>query len=335
MRSQSADSAWGRRGKGRKSKAKRRCVSFNQAELQRNKTKGMSGELGRETRTHIRRMSVDVGLFLGQKGLQVRNAGGRRGSSEGLNPTRGATLVTKETESSNNSVAAGERESKVVEEKASTKHGRKKKSSKKLKRSFRLGSTEEEDVISDQGSSQTRQLQQQQRVPSPSSQIPPPKSRQGSWFRSSLRKTSSEESASGMATSGSMVSMVSVVEVKDKPGGSRGGKMEKKSKFGVSFPGGRWSWKLRKTQNETEPVTDDPLPQCLIKEEEGEASFEGNPVEDLLSSSPTSMAQTGDSWHGNAPNRAFSPSPASNKTHSKSFIGIHTHNQSFTKQTPL
>ena len=320
MRPQSADSERGRRSKGSKSKAKRRCVSFNQAELQRNKTKGMSSEMGRETRTHIRRMSVDVGLFLGQKGLQVRNTGGRRGSSGGPSPTRGrgATLVTKETESSNNNMAAGERErekgeSKMVEEKASAKHGRKKKSSRKLKRSFRLGSTEEEDSISDQGSLQTQQLQQlQQRVPSPSSQIPPraPKSRQGGWFRSSLRKTSSEES--GMADSGSMVSMVSVVEVKDKPAGGsggRGGKTQKKSKFGVSFPGRR-SWKLRKTQSAgTETVTDDPQLQCSIKEEEGGASFEGNPpiVEDLLSSSPTSMAQTGDSWHGNTPNRAFSP----------------------------
>ena len=318
MRPQSADSARGRRSKGSKSKAKRRCVSFNQAELQRNKTKGMSSEMGRETRTHIRRMSVDVGLFLGQKGLQVRNAGGRRGSSEGLSLTRGATLVTKETESSNNNMAAaGERErekgeGKMVEEKASAKHSRKKKSSRKLKRSFRLGSTEEEDAsISDQGSSQTQQLQQQ--VPSPSSQIPPraPKSRQGGWFRSSLRKTSSEEP--GMADSGSMVSMVSVVEVKDKPAGGSGGRAggkrtEKKSKFGVSFPGRR-SWKLRKTQSGTETVTDDPQLQCSIKEEEGGASFEGNPpiIEDLLSYSPTSMAQTGDSWHGNAPNRAFSP----------------------------
>lgn len=62
-----SDDSAGRRSRGSKSKAKRRCVSFNQTEPQRNKTKGMSCGLGRETRTHIRRMSVDVGLFLGQK----------------------------------------------------------------------------------------------------------------------------------------------------------------------------------------------------------------------------------------------------------------------------
>ena len=56
---------------GKLSKSKRRCVSFNQAELQRNKMKGLGSEV-RENSNHIRRMSVDVGLFLGQKGLQVK-----------------------------------------------------------------------------------------------------------------------------------------------------------------------------------------------------------------------------------------------------------------------
>lgn len=63
----------GRRARsGKPSKSKRRCVSFNQTELQRNKMKGLGSEV-RENSTHIRRMSVDVGLFLGQKGLQVKN----------------------------------------------------------------------------------------------------------------------------------------------------------------------------------------------------------------------------------------------------------------------
>jgi hypothetical protein len=336
-----ASSGGRRRGRGSKSNSKRRrSVSFNQAELQRHKTKGgMGGELGRETRTHIRRMSVDVGLFLGQKGLQVRSAR-RRGSSE-PSPTQ-STPVTKETEISgggagNKVAAGGEREKGesslqlVEEKKENAKHGRKKKGSKKLKRSSRLGSTEEDDVISE-GSSQTQ-------VPPPSSQMPPPKSRQGR-FRRSLRKTSSQESA-GMADSGSMVS---IVGVKDKPGpggsgasGGGGGKTEKKSRFGIPFPGRRWSWRHRKTERESEAVTrdNDLQQQCSIREEDGGAKFE-NPVnvEDLLSSnSPTSMAQTGDSWPGNAPNRAFSPAP--NKTHNKLFIGTQTRDQSFTEQTAL
>ncbi len=331
---------WGRRNKS--NSKRRRSVSFNQAELQRHKTKGgMAGELGRETKTHIRRMSVDVGLFLGQKGLQVRSASCRRRGSSEPNPTQG-TLVTKETEisgggASNNVAAGGEREKRessmvMMVEKANVKHGKKKKGSKRLKRSSRLGSTEEEDGISE-GSSRS------QIPPPPSSQMPPPKSRQGRFFRS-LRKTSSEES-SGMAESGSMVS---IVGIKDKPGlggsgasGGGGGKTEKKSIFGIPFPGRRWSWRHRKTEGEAEAVTrdNDPQQQCSIKEEEGGAKVE-NPVnvENLLSSnSPTSMAQTGDSWHGNAPNRAFSPAP--NKTHNKLFIGNQTRDQSFTEQTSL
>lgn len=284
--------------------------------------------MGRETRTHIRRMSVDVGLFLGQKGLQVRSR--RRGSSE-LSPTQGHA-VTKETESYSsggvgNVTAVGEREkgeSRVVEEKAAVKHGGKRKGSKRLKRSFRLGSTEEEDTISE-GSSHTEQQ------PSPQlSQIPPPKTRQGR-FRSSLKKTSSDES-SGLVDSGSMVSMVSMVSVVEKPGISEGGgKIEKKSKFGASFPRRRWSWKLRKTENETEtiPRENDPHLQVSIKEEGG-VSFE-NSVEDLFTASPTRWTQTGDSWTGHAPNRAFTPSPAPNK----SFIGNCTDHLSFTKQTSL
>lgn len=319
-----SDDSAGRRGRGGKSKAKKRCVSFNQMELQRNKTKGMSSELGRDTRTHIRRMSVDVGLFLGQKGLQVKKSGGR-GSSE-LSPTRG-TPVTKETESniasgsinnSNNNMAAaagGEREKgeSRVEEKANVKHGaKKKKGSKKLRRSFRLGSTEDDEDSVGEGPSQVQQLQQP------------------SWH-SSLKKTCPEESA-GMADSGSMVS---VVEYKDKAvssGGGGGGKTEKKSKFGGSFPVRRWSWKLRKTDSETEVhaiPSDNDLPQCSI--EEGGITFEIPIDENSFTPSPTSLAQTGDSWTGHAPNRAFATSLAPNKTPNKSFIGNYSHKQTFTK----
>lgn len=336
-----SDDSAGRRSRGGKSKAKKRCVSFNQMELQRNKTKGMSSELGRDTRTHIRRMSVDVGLFLGQKGLQVKSGG--RGSSE-LSPTRG-TPLTKEIESSiasgssnnsNNNMAVaadGEREKgkSRVEEKANVKHGaKKKKGSKKLRRSFRLGSTEDDEDSVGEGPSQVQQLQQ------PSwhfSQIPPPKGRLGK-FRSSLKKTCPEESA-GMADSGSMVS---VVEYKDKAvssgggGGGGAGKTEKKSKFGGSFPVRRWSWKLRKTDSETEVPAiprDNDLPQCSI--EEGGITFEIPIDENSFTPSPTSLAQTGDSWIGHAPNRAFATSLAPNKTPNKSFIGNYTHKQTFTK----
>ena len=63
----------GRRARSSKvSKSKRRGVSFNQADLQKNKMKGLGSEV-RDNSTHIRRMSVDVGLFLGQKGLQVKS----------------------------------------------------------------------------------------------------------------------------------------------------------------------------------------------------------------------------------------------------------------------
>ena len=296
----------GRRSRGSKSKAKRRCVSFNQTDLQRNKMKGTSSE-GRETCTHIRRMSVDVGLFLGQKGLQMRSRG--RGSLE-LSPTQGT--VTRETASSNSNSgstgAATERDKggSKVEEKA-VKNGGKKKGSRRLKRSFRLRSTEEEDV-SDGFSQQTTQ-----------SQIPAPRNRQGR-FRGSLKKTSSEE-ASGMVDSGSMVSMVSIVDIKDNPAS----KTEKKSKFGGAFPRRQWSWKLKKTEYETETP-----PQETYQSHQRSSSLE--------EVSPTSLTQTGDSWSGHTPNRAFSghtPCSAPNKALSghvpnKDFTG-HTHSHTHNK----
>ena len=303
------DDSAGRRSRGSKSKAKRRCVSFNQTDLQRNKTKGMSCELGRETCTHIRRMSVDVGLFLGQKGLQVKSGGSPRGSLE-HSPTQGT--ITKEIADSNNmGVSEKEKGESRVEEKA-TKHGGKKKGSKKLKRSFRLGSTEEEDV-----SESSSQIQ----LSPPSSQIPGSKNRQG-WFRSSLRKITSEETA-GIVDSGSMVS---IVEIKEKPGSSGGGGGGgKKNKFGATFPRRQWSWKLKKTENEIETLSQE-SEQCSVKEEGG-VCFE-NPVEDILTS-PTSLAQTGDSWSGYTPNKAW-------RTYTnKPVTGNHTHNQSFTKHTSL
>ena len=58
---------------GKVSKSKRRCISFNQTDLQKNRMKGLGSE-ARDNSTHIRRMSVDVGLFLGQKGLQVKGS---------------------------------------------------------------------------------------------------------------------------------------------------------------------------------------------------------------------------------------------------------------------
>lgn len=77
----------GRRSRSSKvSKSKRRCVSFNQTDLQKNKMKGLGSEV-RDNNTHIRRMSVDVGLFLGQKVLQVKSGTCSRSPQEG-SPTQ-------------------------------------------------------------------------------------------------------------------------------------------------------------------------------------------------------------------------------------------------------
>ena len=199
-------------GRGGKSKAKRRCVSFNQADLQKHKMKGGSSEV-REPRTHIRRMSVDVGLFLGQKGLQVKSCK----SPQELSPTLGNVTMA----------VACERDKQE-----SMKHGSKKKGNKKLKRSFKMRSAEEDEADD----------------PS-SSQIPALRTRQGR-FRRSLRKGSSEEINS--FESGSMVSIVENTMPKNKPAAGSSEATEKKSKLAASFPRRQWSWKSRKTESEPE-----------------------------------------------------------------------------------
>ena len=318
-----ADSAGRRAFSSNKSKAKRnRCSSFNSTDNQRNKMRGGGSELVRETSTHIRRMSVDVGLFFGQKGLAVMNGGGQR--SREPSPSRGT--VTKETIDIGTLVTPGEHEKQVetkMEEKVTKRGGgAKKKGSWRLKRSSRLGSAEEENQASEVGSSTSPSMI--------------PRSRQGR-FRSSLKKSSSDD-MSGMAELGSTVSMVSSTEVREKLGGGRG-KMEKekKPKFSMPFPRRQRPWKPKTTDAETENLSSELQYYCPIKEEGGDTC--DNATHGTTSTSPTSLAQTGDSLSALAPDTGFSghtPSPTHKDrlAYNTAFTG-HTHNKLVTKHTSL
>ena len=285
-----------REGRRKLSKSKRRCVSFNQTELQRNKLK--SGD-AREGRTHVRRMSVDVGLFLGQKELQVRPT--CRSPLE-LSPTQGS-LANREEESNSGrdaTVEVGERQVKMEDNKIS-KFGGRKKGSKKLKRSERIDTNE----VPTDSPSPTPPPQPQ------AASVPAARGRQGMFNRRSLRKTVSDD-VSGVSESDTVAA---TLEKQTSLGG--GGKAEKKSKFTSSFPRRQWSWKSKKadvaeseiSQNKThlhQRTCSDAgerrkLSRTSLGKEEGAAILENNSKD-----ADTSLAtQVGDSWSSPTPSRAF------------------------------
>ena len=271
-------------------------MSFNQTDIQRHKMKGSAGEV-RETRTHIRRMSVDVGLFLGQKGLQVK-AGSK--SPVELSPVRGSCKDGEGTRSSVERDKVENRE-ETSESRCLKQSGGKKKGSKKLKRSFRLGSTEEEESGAEYLSMSALQA----------SQIPPPRAKQGR-FRRSLRNTLSED-----ASSFESGSMVSIVEIREKTSGLAGGKTEKKSKFASSFPRRQWSWRSKKTEFESELSSHDGYSHQRSASDVGEerrlsstvsikeeSNISPNPKDEEFTS-PTAIHGVVDSWESPAPSRAF------------------------------
>lgn len=271
---------------GKLSKSKRRCISFNQTELQRQKVKGLGSEV-RESRTRVRRMSVDVGLFLGQKGLQVR--AGSRIPVE-LSPMR----ESRDKEMAGTTTTAAERDTlENMEESAeikTPKHGIKKKESKKLKRSFRLGSTEEEE------SSETLSSTSPQ-----TSQIPVSGGRQGKGKRF-LKKTQSIDLESS-----------SCVSIAEKPTGLGGGKTEKKSKFASSFPRRQWSWRSKKMDELSSQEKHHTHERSSSEVGEGRRLSSGkdvtkvisNLVENNFSSSTPAPHTVGDSWTSPTPKRAF------------------------------
>lgn len=283
---------------GKMSKAKRRCSSFNQADLQRNKTKGSEV---RETRTHIHRMSVDVGLFLGQKGLQAK---AESRSPQEASPTQGSGV----RELASISTAAAEREkleSTCRElENRTIKYGDKKESSKKLKRSPRISSIEDNET-GETTSATTTQLSQ---IPFPGSRM-----RHG-MFRRSLRKNTSDNGNSNTEETGSTVSLV---ENKEKTGG---GRSERKSKLASSLPRRQWSWRQKKNECDIEVSSQDEqhshprsssdtvvgqLLPSLGSFKEGSAITKPHTEDNSIS--PVSIMHTvGDSWSSPTPNNAFS-----------------------------
>ena len=300
----SQDDSTGRSKSGKLTKNKRRCVSFNQTELQRNKLKSSNV---REGRTHLRRMSVDVGLFLGQKELQVQAS---RSPLE-LSPTQGSS--TREDRGSSTDASMAERS---MEDDIVGKHSRRKRGSMKLKRSGRIGSVEAEDEPCELPSSVTLPQPSQlpanrvkQDVPQPS-QLPAPRVRQGVFNRRSLRKTVSDD-ASGGTESGHTLSVL------EKQNSVGGGKAEKKSKFASSFPRRQWSWKSKKTDVIESDILSQSKPQLYQrscsdvgekrKSSQNSLSKEGTAIlENHTEETVTSIGhKVGDSWSSPTPNRAF------------------------------
>lgn len=247
----------------------------------------------REGRTHLRRMSVDVGLFLGQKGLQVQAS---RSPLE-LSPTQGSSTREDRGSSTDASMAEG-----LMEDDNVGKHSRRKRGSMKLKRSGRIGSVEAEDEPSELPSSVT--------LPQPS-QLPAARVRQGVFNRRSLRKTVSDDASGGTEPGHTL----SVLEKQNSVGG---GKAEKKSKFASSFPRRQWSWKSKKTDIIESDFLSQSKPQLYQrscsdvgekrKSAQNSLSKEGGTaiLENHTEETVTSIGhKVGDSWSSPTPNRAF------------------------------